>query len=341
MSRDRWNAARFTPGSTAGHYESWFVRANDASGRRAFWIRYTIFSPRGRPVEAVGELWAIVFDRETHKIVATKQVEPIRSCKFAPDRLDVAIGGARLDDAGLQGRAAANGHAIAWDLRITGGEPPLLFLAERLYAAPVPRAKSLVPRPLARFTGTITVDGEPLVIDDWLGSQNHNWGAKHTDRYAWGQVAGFDGAPDAFLECSTARLKLGPLWTPAMSPVVLRLGGETLHWNALGRAIRARGDYEPYAGELRGEQVPSGYDWRIDTDGPDGALTLRISATAADFVALNYANPPGGIKICLNSKIAHCELVLRRRGTTTTLRSQRAAFEILDDRAPPGVHPVT
>ena len=328
MSRDRWNAARFTPGSTAGHYESWFLRANDASGRRAFWIRYTIFSPRGRPVEAVGELWAIVFDRETHKIVATKQVEPMRSCKFAKDRLDVAIAGARLDDRSLRGSAAANGHTIAWDLRYTGDQPPLLFLAERLYAAPIPRAKSLVPLPLARFTGTITVDGESIAVDDWLGSQNHNWGAKHTDRYAWGQVAGFDDAPDAFLECSTARLKLGPLWTPPMSPVVLRLGDETLRWNALGRAIRARGDYEPY-------------NWQIDTDGPDGALTLRISATAADFVALNYANPPGGIKICLNSKIAHCELTLRRRGTTTTLRSSRAAFEILDDRAPPGVHPVT
>jgi hypothetical protein len=315
------------PGTAHGHYESWFVRANDAAGRRAFWIRYTIFAPHGRPGEAVGELWAIVFDRETRGIACVKQVEPIRACKFGRERLDVAIGSARLDDARVNGRASANGHTIAWDLRVAGGQPPLLFLAERLYAAPVPRAKSLVPRPLARFTGTITVDGAPLVIDDWLGSQNHNWGAKHTDRYAWGQVAGFDDAPDSFLECSTARLKLGPLWTPAMSPVVLRLGDETLTWNALGRAIRARGHYAPY-------------NWQIDTDGPDGALAVRISATADDFVALNYANPPGGIKICLNSKIARCELTLRRRGTTTTLRSSRAAFEILDDRAPPGVHPV-
>ncbi|HET9621425.1 MAG TPA: hypothetical protein VFP84_08675 [Kofleriaceae bacterium] len=327
MSRDRWNAARFVSGTTHGHYESWFVRANDAAGRRAFWIRYTIFAPRGRPGEAVGELWAIVFDRETRGIVATKQVEPMRACKFARERLDVAIGSARLDDASLRGQARTADHTIAWDLTYGGGQDPLLFLAERLYAAPVPRAKTLVAQPLARFTGTITVDGEAIAIDDWVGSQNHNWGAKHTDRYAWGQVAGFDDAPDAFLECSTARLKLGPLWTPAMSPVVLRLGGETLHWNALGRAIRAHGHYAPY-------------DWQITTEGPDGELAIRISAAAGDFVALNYGNPPGGIKICLNSKIALCELTLRRHGTTTTLRSSRAAFEILDDRAPRGVHPV-
>jgi len=325
-TRDSWNAARYRPG-TDGHYESWFQRANDPTGRRAFWIRYTIFAPAGRADAAVGELWAIAFDRSGPRIVAVKQVHPVAACRFAPDRLDVAIGDARLDDAGLRGAASAAGHTIAWDLRYAGGQPPLLLLPERLYAARVPRAKALVGRPLARFTGTLTVDGDALAIDDWVGSQNHNWGSRHTDRYAWGQVAGFDEAPDAFLECSTARLKLGPLWTPPMSPVLLRLGDTTLRWNGLGRAIRARGRYAPY-------------DWRIETSGPDGDLALHIAADPADFVALRYDNPPGGAKICLNSKIARCELTLRRAGTTTVLHSARAAFEILDDTAPPGVHPV-
>ena len=327
-SRDRWNGARYRPGDAGGHYESWFQRANDASGRRAFWIRYTIFAPRGRPTHAVGELWAIAFDREARRIVAVKEVHPIAACAFAPDRLDVRIGEARLDDGALRGGAAANGHAIAWDLRYGGGGAPLLLLSERLYAAPLPRAKALVGQPLARFTGSLTVDGEPIAVDDWVGSQNHNWGSRHTDRYAWGQVAGFDEQPDAFLECSTARLRLGPVWTPWMSPVVLRLRGETLAWNGLPRAIRARGRYEPY-------------DWRIETSGGDaGALSLRIWAEPADFVALRYDNPPGGAKICLNSKLARCELTLRRGGQTIELRSSRAAFEILDDRAPPGVEPV-
>src|SRR5215475_2616501 len=293
-TRDHWNAARYQPGMTTGHYESWFQRANDPSGRRAFWIRYTIFAPRGRPADAVGELWAIAFersetgggdpggsDRTGPRIIAVKQVHPIAACRFARDRLDVAIGDARLDDGALRGSAAAGGHTLGWDLRYTGGQPPLLLLPERLYAAALPRAKALVGRPLARFTGTITVDGNALAIDDWVGSQNHNWGSRHTDRYAWGQVAGFDEAPDAFLECSTARLRLGPLWLPPLSPVVLRLAGETLAWNGLARAIRARGRYAPY-------------DWQIETAGPAGELALRITAGATDFVALRYDNPPGG-----------------------------------------------
>ncbi len=325
-SRDHWNGARYRAGDGGGHYESWFQRANDASGRRAFWIRYTIFAPRGRATDAVGELWAIAFDRETRRIVAVKEVRPMSACAFAPDRLDVRIGEARLDGGALRGSAAASGHAIAWDLTYGGGDEPLLLLPARLYTAPLPRAKALVGQPLARFTGSITVDGEAIAIDGWVGSQNHNWGSKHTDRYAWGQAAGFDEQPDAFLECSTARLRLGPVWTPWMSPVVLRLRGETLGWNGLARAIRARGRYEPY-------------DWRIETSGGDGALALRIWAEPSEFVALRYDNPPGGTKICLNSKLARCELTLRRGGQTIELRSSRAAFEIVDDRAPPGVEP--
>lgn len=326
-NRDGWNGARFRAGDGGGHYESWFQRANDPTGRRAFWIRYTIFSPRGRPDDAVGELWAIAFDREHRRITAVKQVVPLRSCTFASDRLAVAIGDARLDDGTLRGRAASGGHAIGWDLTYGGGQEPLLLLPPKLYAARVPRAKALVGRPLARFRGTVTVDGAAIPVDDWVGSQNHNWGSRHTDRYAWGQVAGFDEVADAFLECSTARLRIGPVWSPWLSPVVLRLRGETLGWNGLVRAARARGRYAPY-------------EWRIATTGPAGALDLRIWAEPIDFVALRYDNPPGGTKICLNSKVARCELTLRRGGQTIALTSSRAAFEILEDAAPAGVTPV-
>ena len=320
-SRDDWNGARYEPGMATGHYESWFQRANDASGRRAFWIRYTIFAPRGRPHDAVGELWAISFDRQTARIVAVKQVQPISRCTFAAGRLGVGIGDARLDDDMLRGSAAGHGHAIAWDLRYTGGGPPLLLFPERYYATPVPKAKVVVSRPLCRFTGTLTVDGEPLAIDDWVGSQNHNWGSKHTDRYAWGQVAGFDEAPDAFLECSTARIKIGPVWSPRMSLVVLRLGDRTLAWNGLAAAIGARASYAPF-------------DWRIETSSPAGRIAIWIAGDPADFVAARYDNPPGGTKVCLNSKIARCEVTVTHAGGTQVLHSTRAAFEILDDTGP-------
>ena len=52
--REAWNGARFEPADAGGHYESWFQRANHPTRREAFWIRYTVFSPAGRPEDAVG-----------------------------------------------------------------------------------------------------------------------------------------------------------------------------------------------------------------------------------------------------------------------------------------------
>src|SRR5216684_6562518 len=70
-----------------GHYESYFQRANHPTRPLAFWIRYTIFSPRRRPNEAVGELWAIWFDGERDRIVAAKEDVPLAHCAFGSDGL--------------------------------------------------------------------------------------------------------------------------------------------------------------------------------------------------------------------------------------------------------------
>ena len=60
----------------------------------------------------------------------------------------------------------------------------------------------------------LEVDGREIDVTGWRGSQNHNWGTKHTDRYAWAQCNVFEGAPDTYMEMMSARLKIGPVWTP-------------------------------------------------------------------------------------------------------------------------------
>lgn len=50
--RDAWNASRFRPEISDGFYESYFLRANHPERPLAFWIRYTVFCPQGRPQEA-------------------------------------------------------------------------------------------------------------------------------------------------------------------------------------------------------------------------------------------------------------------------------------------------
>jgi hypothetical protein len=331
VDRDRHNACRFVPGSPVGHYESYFQRANHPSRPLGFWIRYTIFCPKGHPKQAVGELWAIWFDGERGTIAAAKQVVPWGQCEFSRSRLEVKVGEARLDQGGLVGAARGGAHTIGWELTYESPEPPLLLLPANLYSGGFPKAKSLVGSPGAVFTGTVTVDGARQAIDGWVGSQNHNWGRQHTDRYAWAQVAGFDGAPDSFLECATAQLKLGPLWTPPLSLVVLRVDGEQVALNSLVQAARARGRVDM--------SDRSEFSWTIESRrGPVG-VSIRVSAPRSAFVGLAYGNPPGGAKTCLNSKIARCEVSLQRGGKAPlVLRSAcRAAFEILTDATDHGV----
>lgn len=308
-----------------GHYESWFLRANHPSKAQAFWIRYTLFVPKDkRP--SLGELWAIWFDGEQKRVIAVKQEHPLSACEFGTGQMQVRIGDSHLQSHLLTGSARHNGHEISWSLGYEGEPEALLFLPENLYKARLPKAKSVVSRPQVSYRGKLIVDGEEMVIDRWPGSENHNWGSQHTDQYAWGQVAAFDNAPGAFLECITARVKVGPLRSPWMSIACLRVDGRDYLFNSLARAFRADGRYHFF-------------DWQLATGNGRERLSVSMSAPASHFTALTYYNPPKGSKTCLNSKIARCEVRLERPGqpVLTLTSAHGAAFEILTDRNDHGV----
>ncbi len=320
-------AAQYVPGQSQGHYESFFFRANHPQRPLAFWIRYTLFSPRREPERAIGELWGIWFDGETGQHVAVKREVALQECEFSRETFRVRIGAAGCQPGELWGEAQSADGRLTWQLSFAGEQPPLLLLPPAAYRARLPRAKSLVGLPLARFNGQIEVNGTAHRIEDWVGSQNHNWGSRHTDSYAWGQVAGFDNAPNSFLEVATARLKIGGLWSPPFTPLVLRhLGREYALTNTL-QTMRASGRW-------------NFFHWQFATGNDEVRILGTIEAPASLFVALRYYNPPGGEKHCLNSKLARCELQLTHRstGATEVLHTQhRAAFEILTDRRDHGL----
>lgn len=324
--REHWDGSRFDIGGSRGFYESYFQRANHPNRPLAFWIRYTAFSPRNKPDQATGELWAIFFDGEKHRTTAVKESFPVANCAFSRTSLDVTIGEARLTGQGLDGFAASNGESIGWSLRYSGQDSPLLLLREARYDGGFPQAKALVNKPNARFTGRVAVNGVVLSVDDWQGSLNHNWGGRHTDRYSWGQVAGFDNAPSVFLECATAQLKFGPIWSPQVSPVVLRTEDAEFALNGIVRAMRTTARIEFFR-------------WDIDARQADVGIAGFFHASRSDFVALRYPNPPGGETLCLNTKIASAEFTLRITGkpARTLSTRNRAAFEIVTDRIDHGV----
>ena len=307
-----------------GHYESWFMRANHPTEAKAFWIRYTQFIPADNRAP-LGEIWAIWFDGDADRVVAAKQEFPLASCSFSKNAMDVKLPTAELTSHQLRGSAEHGDHVLKWNLQYEGESKPILFLPESFYNAPLPKAKSVISRPQVRYNGTFEVDGESWQIDQWRGSENHNWGSKHTDQYAWGQVTAFDEHPEACFECITARVKLGPIYSPWLTIATLRLGEETLLFNTLGTAIKAKAGYQFF-------------DWTLSTGRGDTRLEAHIQAPANHFTALTYYNPPSGSKTCLNSKIARCSLKLTRGGKSQTLDSAHgAAFEILTDSHDHGV----
>jgi len=320
------DSVRLVSPRDGGHYESFFQRANHPSRPLAFWIRYTLLVPAGDPDGAVGEVWATFFDGERAEVIAVKERRRLADCELVSGRLGLRIGGASLEEGSLRGTVNHGAHRIGWALDYDAPDPPLLLLPARYYEGGFPRAKSLVAAPRARFAGALEVDGRSIDVSGWVGSHNHNWGERHTERYAWGQVAEFDGGEDAFLECASARVRLGPVLSPFMTVVVLRLDGEEHRLNGLWTAALAR-------------TRVAALDWRYRTAAHGVRVTARIHAPPSAFVALAYDDPPGGRKLCLNSKLARCELRVERPGRPVCeLQSAHGcAFELLGFPAHPDI----
>jgi hypothetical protein len=323
---DRWDLDRavYEPGQRAGHYESFYQRGNHPTRPLAFWIRYTVFAPHDRPSAAVGELWAVFFDGESNRHAVAKTELPIGECRFARDAFDVRVGESTLGPAVLRGQSGE----LSWDLRYSLGGDPLLLFDPSLYRGGFPKAKTLIPAPMAVFDGRIEVGDRLIDVEGWVGSQNHNWGSRHTDRYAYGQVAGFDDHPDAFLDVATGKPVLaGPVSLPWFTFVVLRHDGREHRCSSLVQALRASASYRFF-------------DWNFSARTKYVDIRGHITAPLESFVGLRYANPPGGIKQCLNTKIGSAEVVVRDRqsGRETTLSSaNRALFEILTDEESHGI----
>lgn len=251
-------------------------------------------------------------------LASVKQTVPFSACSFSRTKLDVQIGQARLDGACLQGMAASEDTQFSWNLAYRGESPPSFLLPLEFYSRGFPKAKVLTGIPLADYTGCINLNGKEISVDGWRGSQNHNWGPRHTDRYAWGQVAGFDGNLDAFLECSTARLRFGPVWTPWFTNLVLRIPGREFHLNSLTQSLRNRARYRCF-------------DWTITSSAGPVTAIVTFTARSDMFVGLGYDDPPGGKRTCLNTKLAACSVQIIESGKQAIAlsTSNRAAFEIL------------
>ncbi|MBX7196084.1 MAG: hypothetical protein K1X94_28775 [Sandaracinaceae bacterium] len=313
------NQPRFDPNDDAPCFEAWILRAHHPHEPRSVWIRYAVHAP-GVFDERIGELRAVVFDGTTGLHRAVRSEVPLARVALGASGLHVTIGEASLEDGRAHGHTHHGPSSIRWHLTWDGGHAPLSLLSPRLEHAPVPRMKAVSARPLVTFRGTLELDGHALHVDGWQGSQAHRWGHRHADAHAWGEVAGFDDAPDVFLEAASAQLAFGPTHTPALSVLVLREGERETLLHGVATALRSRARFAPFS-------------WELVCRGRDVRVTARLEAPRERFVALREPEPEADreVKIALLSQLATCTLEIERRGepTRTYETRNRAALELL------------
>jgi hypothetical protein len=308
-------AARASGGH--GHLESWFLKANDPRGRRAVWLKWTIWAGTRAPGSAVAEAWAVAFGTARAGHVATKTTVPFEAARFSRDGIDATVDGCTLTRESARGRVESGGRVIAYDLRVEPiGSPLVHFPARWMYERALPKQKILSPVPDARVSGTVEVDGERWQLDAWPGMIGHNWGTQHTESYAWAHCNAWDDGDDVVLEGFSGRVRMGGVLLPPATMISVVHHGSVYRLSDLRSVSRNQGSISPRRWRFRARSR------RIDVTG-------ELWADTEDFVGLFYPNPDGTICHCLNSKLAHAEITLRVEGRPPrTLRSERAALEI-------------
>jgi hypothetical protein len=310
----------------SGHVESYFLKANDPTRRRALWLKTTIYeTARGANghSSAIAEAWAIAFDGERGTgHVAVKASVPFGRARFDRDALDIDVDGVVLRPEETRGAIESGDRSVAWDLSLHNDASPIVhFPHPWMYEASFPSTKIVSPYPDLRARGSIRVNGETWEVDGWPGLLGHNWAPRHTPLYAWGHCNLWerDGGgvePELVFEGTSAKVALGPLLSPLSTLLCLRWRGVRYDLNTPKDLVTNRGEISPRR-------------WSFEGKNRHLALRGELWATTDDFVGLFYENPEGPPTHCLNSKLAHARLEIEPRGRAPfVVHSRGAALEI-------------
>ncbi|NMC71926.1 MAG: hypothetical protein GYA57_17965 [Myxococcales bacterium] len=315
-------------GRREGWYEVYYLKLNHRASGTAAWIRYTLLVPLPHRGVPVAELWAIAFDaRDPSRNLALKRSRPLDPTAIRRDPFAFAVGDARLEHSSARGALEGPAGRLQWDL---AWNPPYEtfrpFPYDAMYRWPLPKTKWLVPNQDVAFRGVLTWNDRVLECTGEPGQQSHLWGTQHADRWVWGHANLWADGADASFECLTSRLRFGPVPTPDLTLLLLRLDGRWRRLNALWRAPlhRVRIDPPNYLFEAAGD-----------------GLRLRgiASARLADLVGVEYTDPDGSHLWCYNTKVADLSLEVRdERGRQRTLRADRTfALEFVQRERDPRI----
>jgi hypothetical protein len=285
--------------ASAGHYESFYIKACRPGGGQGIWIRHTVHKRPG--AEPNASVWFVLFDASADGPRATKITVPAAKLS-APAGSWIRVDGAEIGPGRATGTVATDALEASWGLSFSGGAEPCKYLpADWLYEAPLPKTKFVAPFPNARFSGTLDIDGTTIELREWPGMIGHNWGSEHAERWVWLEGTGFAGEPEAYFDAGAARVRLGPWRTRWIPSGMLLLDGSLYRLGGIDQ-IRSS----------RISEQPTSCDFRLS--GRDTVVEGRVTAPAKDFVGWVYADPEGPEHNTLNCSISDLELSVTRKG---------------------------
>ena len=279
MSRDRWE--RIITARSSGLYESNYLKANSPDGERGVWIKHNLMRPLTQ--DGYGEFWIVLYARGKAPIVAKREV-PWAALEVDSRAILIRSGDIALSTKRAKGTIAD----LSWDLKLSGGLPPLFHLPHPwMYRTGFPKKKSLTPAPNLVFTGQIRVGDEIWEIDRWVGLRGHNWGKEHAHTYAYGNCNLWDDGADRTFDGFTAKIRLGSRLSPWLSSVV-----------GVGPDV-ARNRMRDWfgAGSVSAEH------WALDFRGRSRVQLTMVTNPSA-YAGLRYTHPDGSESYCYNTKFA-------------------------------------
>lgn len=320
-----WSADR-----PKGHVESFFMKFNDQQSGMAVWLKFTIYAPKDDPAKTVGECWAIYFDaNDPSQMTGMKETFPIGECRIDTDPLRLQFGENVFEPGRTSGSLKKDEQTISWDLTWTEGKKPLfLFPADAMYTFRLPKSKAISPFPDSLYSGTVTVNGKKIAVEDFKGMQGHNWGEEHAHHYCWVQGSIFDGGEDGYFEAFSGKVRIGPVITPFVSLAFLHLDGRLYRFDHWRRWLSGKVDLTTNR-------------WSLEIGSDEHLLRAEVSAPVERFAGLNYYDPTGKLSYCLNSKIADAKIELIDRASRWVLKKLSStggfAIEVLTKESDHGV----
>jgi hypothetical protein len=290
-------------GMSPGHYEVWFLTLNHRASQRGFWFRYLIDVPAANlDREPQFEVWAGVFDRpRSHENFVIREETCLETNEIdAPPDLVLRFNNGSLSSTRSKGEVEAGGHQVKWDLSFVPNHETYHHVSPTMLHMVKPSSFVLSPNLNAKFTGTITVDGCEIYLQDEPGCQSHLWGTKHVDDWVWAHSNAFEKHPDTVFEGLAARPRRGGRTFPPIYSLLLRHRGEQ------HRFVRLRFAEQWQRRLGMGYWSFKAFDHRLRID---GVAQCRLR----DMLQVEYIDPDGEPLYCINSEVGNLKVRLFRR----------------------------